>query len=91
MLYYTDKLDCDKNHIVNLCGNCNQIFSKTKKRCLECKPLDIQKKYCIACNNEMDFEMNIMPISCDSKYHKFSMCLDCTDKLENPYLICSIC
>ena len=91
LLYYTEKLNCKDNHEAKLCGKCYEIFEKVDKRCPICDPFEINEPLCIACYNPMETQIKIMPIMCNKFQHKFNLCLNCTDKLDKPYMICRIC
>ena len=90
-LYYTEELNCEKKHKVNLCGKCRDIFTKVEKRCPACVPLKPNRNYCVACYNEVDINLSILPIQCNNDLHKFNICMNCTENLDNPYLICRLC
>lgn len=90
-LYYTEELNCEKDHKVNLCGKCRDIFTQVSKKCPECVPLKLNKTHCVACYKEVDSNLSILPIQCNNNLHKFNICMDCTENLDNPYLTCRLC
>ena len=91
ILYYSENLDCNGNHKVNLCGKCHQIFNKVTKRCPKCEEFKIDQSLCVACYHPIEDKVNILPIKCDSTSHKFSICMNCATNLSSPRLVCRLC
>ena len=88
---YTDNLNCSGSHKIILCGDCQKIFSKVKKRCPICDPFEMDAELCVACYYPTKDSMSILPVSCNSHHHKFNICIDCASSLTQPTFICRLC
>lgn len=91
LIYYSKELGCKGGHKVKLCGKCERLFDKTRKRCPVCEPFEIGKPLCVACYQPTEDKITILPIACFSSAHKFPICFDCAGNLQKPHLVCKYC